>query len=136
MQERFDAAGHTIMLINNTDTVGDKPIASLTSLQLALKKVAATMDIEDDVLVLFLTSHGSEDHQFALSLSGIQFKTLDPATLRQSLDASGIRNRVVIISACYSGGFAEALRNENTLIIAAAAPDRKSFGCSNAGEWT
>jgi Peptidase C13 family len=43
---------------------------------------------------------------------------------------------VVVISACYSGGFIEPLRNENTLVISASAPDKNSFGCSNEAEWT
>jgi Peptidase C13 family len=52
------------------------------------------------------------------------------------LDQSGIQNRVVVISACYSGGFIEPLKNENTLAISASALDKNSFGCSNEAEWT
>ena len=94
------------------------------------------MDVEEDVLVLFLTSHGSAEHKFSLDLYPFRFKQIDPGTLRQALDDSGIRNRVVIISACYAGGFAGRLQDPNTLVIAAAAPDRNSFGCSNEADWT
>ena len=136
MRERFDAKGHTIRLINNRHTVASTPIASVTSLTASLKRTAAVMDVEEDILVLFLTSHGSEAHRFSLDLYPLQFKDLDPPALRRSLDESGIKFRVVVISACYSGGFVDALKDENTLVISASAPDRNSFGCSNENDWT
>jgi hypothetical protein len=136
MRERFGAEGHVVKLVNNSKTVMSSPIASLTSLREALRRTATQMDVEEDVLVLFLTSHGSAEHRFSLDLYPFRFKQIDPATLRQALDDSGIRNRIVIISACYAGGFAGRLQDPNTLVIAAAAPDRNSFGCSNEADWT
>ena len=100
MRERFDANGHTIRLINNRHSVATTPIASVTSLTASLKRTAAVMDIEEDILVLFLTSHGSEAHRFSLDLYPLQFKELDPPALRKALDESGIKYRVVVISAC------------------------------------
>jgi hypothetical protein len=41
-----------------------------------------------------------------------------------------------MVSACYSGGFIEPLKNENTLIATASAPDKQSFGCGNESEFT
>lgn len=136
MRDRFDAEGRSIRLINNPKTVHSSPIASLTGLEQALARVASRMDIQEDVLVLFLTSHGSADHKFSLDLYPLRFRQLDPTTLRRALDESGIRNRIIIVSACYAGGFANALKNDYTLVIAAAAPDRNSFGCTNEAQWT
>jgi hypothetical protein len=136
MRERFDADGRVVRLVNNSKTLFDAPIASLTSLRRALKRVAERMNVEEDVAVIFLTSHGSEDHRFSLQLWPLRFDDLDPKALKQALDESGIRNRVVIVSACYSGGFARPLADERTLVITASAPDRNSFGCSNEAEWT
>lgn len=135
-RERFGTAGRSVKLINNGGTVLAAPFASKTNLRAALQRVAQQMDKDEDVLVLFLTSHGSETHQFSLDLWPLQFNKLDPMGLRGLLDESGIRNRVVIVSACYSGGFVNALRDDNTLVISASAPDRNSFGCSNEAEWT
>ena len=135
-RERFDAEGHTIRLINNPKLAASAPIASVTSLRASLKRVAEVMDKDEDVLVLFLTSHGSETHRFALELWPLQFKELDPVKLRALLDESGIRYRVVVVSACYSGGFINALKGDDTLVITAAAPDRNSFGCGNENDWT
>lgn len=135
-RERFDAEGRVVSLINNPGTLLETPIASRTSLRAALDRVAEVMDVEEDVLVLFLTSHGSQDHKFSLRLGGMGFHELQPAVLRSLLDGAGIRNRVVIISACYSGGFVKALEGPDTLIITAAAANRMSFGCTNEAEWT
>jgi hypothetical protein len=43
---------------------------------------------------------------------------------------------VVIISACYAGGFIEPLKNPQTIVIAAAAADRTSFGCGSDSDLT
>ena len=136
LAERFGAADHSIRLVNNSRTLMERPIASVTSLRAALARVAAAMEREEDVLVLFMTSHGSADHKFGLELWPMRFDELDPAVLRGLLDESGIRHRVVIVSACFSGGFVPALAGADTLVITAAATDRTSFGCSNEAYWT
>ncbi|TMA99281.1 MAG: hypothetical protein E6J64_22205, partial [Deltaproteobacteria bacterium] len=61
-EERFGTEGRSLMLINNPATVGESPIASSTSLRLALKRVAEVMDRDEDILFLFITSHGSKEH--------------------------------------------------------------------------
>ena len=134
--ERFDADGHTIRLVNNNKSLASSPIASATSLKAALNRVAQVMNKEEDVLFLFLTSHGSASHHFALELWPLSFNQLDPTNLRKLLDDSGIKNRVVVVSACYSGGFINALKDDHTLVISASAPNKNSFGCSNENEWT
>ena len=135
-EERFGAAGRVVRLVNNPKTVLEMPIASVTGLRATLERLAAVMDRDEDVLVLFMTSHGSERHRLELDLGPIRFQPIDPARLRALLDESGIRHRVVIVSACYSGGFLPQLQDRDTLAIAAAAADRQSFGCSNESHWT
>jgi hypothetical protein len=56
--------------------------------------------------------------------------------LRSALDDAGIQWRVIVVSACYAGGFIDALKDERTIVVAAAGPDKKSFGCSHEAEWT
>jgi hypothetical protein len=43
---------------------------------------------------------------------------------------------VVVISACYSGGFLEPLKDDGALVITAARHDRQSFGCADENELT
>jgi hypothetical protein len=135
-RERFDGAGHIVRLVNNPLAILDTPIASRTSLQAALDRVAHAMDRDEDVLVLFMTSHGSPDHHFALQLGNMQFNDIDPAMVRGVLDDAGIRNRVVIVSTCFSGAYVAPLAGPDTLVITAAATDRASFGCGNEFDWT
>jgi hypothetical protein len=88
------------------------------------------------VLFLFLTSHGSEDHRLAMEFWPLQLADIDPGMLKQMLDASGIRWRVIVISACYSGGFIEPLKDSRTLIMTAADPEHSSFGCGADSDLT
>lgn len=134
--ERFDSAGRSLVLLNNPATVDKLPLANAHNLHEALQAVASRMDVEEDVLFLFLTSHGSEDHSLSVSFWPLGLNDLTPTQLRGLLDDSGIRNRVVVVSACYSGGFVEDLRDERTLVITAAAADRQSFGCGHHNDFT
>jgi hypothetical protein len=135
-QKRFGTGGKTILLVNNRKTLARWPVASVTSLHASLKRVAEVMNKDEDILFLFLTSHGSTTHHLSLDLQPLQLQELEPGKLRALLDESGIRNRVIVISACYSGGFIDSLKDENTLVISASAADKNSFGCSNESEWT
>ena len=135
-RERFGTTGHSIRLINNPRTVRERPLATRTALAWTLKRVGGLMNRDRDVLFLFLTSHGSHDHRFSLSFWPLGLYDLTPPDLRALLDDAGIQNRVIVISACYSGGFVDALKDAHTLIITAAAADRTSFGCSNEADFT
>ena len=47
-----------------------------------------------------------------------------------------VKWRVIIIYACYSGGFVNALQDDTTLVATAAAEDKTSFGCGTESEFT
>mgnify|MGYP000184439659 CR=1 FL=1 len=128
-------AQRTLVLLNHPDTTSTTPLATLSNLKLALKGMATRMN-EDDLLVLFLTSHGSKDHQLYVDMQPLPLDWIEPGDLRAALDAAGIDWRVVIVSACYSGGFIDALQNPMSLVITAARADRPSFGCGDDSEIT
>ena len=133
---RFGSGARTVTLVNSRTTVGTLPMATHTSIREAVKAIAARMDRENDILFLFLTSHGSKEHEFALNQSGIGLAGLGAVQLGELLKASGIRWKVVFVSACYGGGFADATHDDGTLFIAAARRDRQSFGCADENEFT
>lgn len=134
--QRFAEPAHILALINNRTTLDTVPLASASALTATLQRVAAVMDRDEDILFLYLTSHGSEDHRLSVQFPPLQLHDIEPAQLRRMLDDTGIVHRVVVVSACYSGGFVDALRNDDTLVITAAAADRTSFGCSNEADFT
>lgn len=132
---RFGTFGRSIALINNKATLTEQPIASKTSIQLALQRIGAQMNRESDVLFLYMTSHGFPN-QFELENDPIDLQDVDPKWLRDTLDKSGVRWKVIVISSCFSGSFIPALQSPDTLIITASAADRSSFGCSNEADYT
>jgi hypothetical protein len=133
--EKFSTGGRSLVLVNHWSTVGDVPLANATNLERALQHIGGIMNKDRDVLFLFLTSHGNKG-LVAVELRGFGLNNLTPDRLRASLDRSGIRNRVVVVSACHSGSFIPALAEPNTLLITAAHADRNSFGCNDRNEWT
>ena len=136
MDGRFDTAGRSLRLVNNGGTLRDYPLATVSNLRRALAAVAQRMDPQEDVLVLYMTTHGSRDAVLAIEQPPLKLYNIDAPTLKRLLDDAGIRNRVLIISACYSGGFIPGLRNPDTLIMTASAADRPSFGCGSESDFT
>jgi hypothetical protein len=134
--ERFDTSGRSLVMVNNPGTVLKYPIATTTSLERALKRVGEVMNRDEDILFLYLTSHGSEDHRLSVELWPLELQDIDPAMLRRMLDKSGIRWRVIAVSACYSGGFIEPLKNAETLVMTSTDAFSNSFGCSNDSDLT
>lgn len=132
---RFGTSGRSLSLINNTYSWTDEPIATKTSIARGLKRIGQQMNADEDVLLLTLSSHGNEDI-FQLANPPLAMENLDPSWLRETLDASGIRWRVIVVSACYSGSFIDELITPTTVIITASAADKMSFGCTNSAEMT
>lgn len=133
---RFDTTGRSLVLINHPATVENTPIASSNNLREALFQIGRRMNSEEDILFLFITSHGDEDFRIDVTLDDMPLNAVDPNDLRDYLDEAGIRWRVLMVSACYSGGFVEPLRDPYTLIATAAARDRTSFGCDTTASFT
>jgi hypothetical protein len=75
--------------------------------------------------LLYFTSHGSRE--------GMVFgpdQTLVPADMANLVRQwCGARPTVVIVSACYSGAFVNALAAPNRMVLTAASRERTSFGC-------
>ena len=132
---RFGTSGHSLSLINNDYSWLDEPIATKTSILRGLARIGQQMDTDEDVLFLTLSSHGNEDI-VQLANPPIEMDNLDASWLREALDASGIRWRVIVVSACYSGSFIDDLASPTTVVITASAADKASFGCTNTAEMT
>jgi hypothetical protein len=128
--ERF--GGVAVIVRANTRSRGDATVAALAT---DLDSAAKAMDAENDMLVLILTSHGSRGG-LVVKAPGKGDDTLWPQTLSAMLDHAGMRHRVVIISACYSGIFIPLLANPDTLVITAADASHQSFGCQDGVQWT
>jgi hypothetical protein len=133
---RFDTKGRSVVLINNRATLSDTAIATATHLARAIDAVSRKMNREEDILLIFMTSHGAETHELSVVFDPMDFAQIDAAFLHEQLARAGIGWRVVVISACYSGGFVAPLENDRSLIITAADADHPSFGCTPDADFT
>jgi hypothetical protein len=126
---------HIVRLINNPATLETVPLADPQNFKAAVHGIAQVMNKDSDIFVLVMTSHGSGNGGFMLQVPS---KTVE-LTGRQvaaALDGEGIKNRVVIVSACFSGSFVPPLANDNTIVITAADAKSTSFGCAPERDWT
>ncbi len=133
---RYSVGSRGVSLINDARDLESAPLASLSALKYALKGLAAKMNVERDVLFLSISSHGSPDPVIAVSNLDLPFNDLTDEDLAGALQDSGIKWRVIVISACYAGAFIEPLKDPRTIVIAAAAADRTSFGCGSDSDLT
>ena len=136
VDQRLHTRGRSLSLINNIRTHEALPLANRYNLERAIDGVASQMDRSQDVLLLFATSHGSEDASLAVDFADLGMGDIYAQDIRAMLDKAGILWRVVIVSACYSGSFIDALRGPTTIVMTAAAANRTSFGCSSENAWT
>ena len=136
LEQRFRAQGRVVRFVNHPTSAMQLPWATNRNLERALQAMAKAMDVERDVLVLYLTSHGGADFTLATYNWPLEVDTLTAQQLRDMLDKAGIRNRVIAVSACYSGGWIEPLQSENALVMTAADKDHTSYGCGSKSELT
>lgn len=134
LSERFNARGN-ISLTNHRDHLADRPLATRESLTRAVRALAERSGPEDLVFI-YLTSHGSRDHQLSIDQPRLQLESLPASELAALLQPLRERHKVVVISACYSGGFIPLLKDDKTLVMTAARADRVSFGCSEENDFT
>ncbi len=89
-----------------------------------------------DTIIVYLTSHGGPDAAIAMDAPYLQFSALRAGDLAKALDAAGFRRRIIIVSACFAGSWIKPLTGPATIVVAAAAADRTSFGCDDSREFT
>jgi hypothetical protein len=133
---RLDSSARAVTLVNSPGTLQRYPLANRSNLEYVLHQLARRMELEQDILFLFMTSHGAETGELVIDFGELGLNDLRPEELRGMLERAGIGWRVLVVSACYSGAFVPALQGPRTLVITAAASDRSSFGCAHENEWT
>ena len=136
LDERFDTAGRSVVLVNSPASLTEHPIATVSNLRATLAYLGNTIDTEEDVVFLHIATHGDSDYRLAFDLPPLELDQLTPSALARMLADSGIKWKVIVISACFSGGFVEPLRDEYTLVITASDALHPSFGCSYRSDYT
>jgi Peptidase C13 family len=128
LAKRFGGKDVVVRVNNRWETQATNETIAST-----LDSIAKTMDAENDILVLIFTSHGTRG---GLAVkAGFTDETFSPWLLQSTLRFTGVKHRVIIVSACYSGIFLP-LAGPDTLVITAADATHPSFGCRDGAEWT
>ena len=137
LARRYDAIGRTIVLSAGSGAT-DKaiPDGSPANFEVALGAISAKMDVKEDVLILYTTSHGAPEIGLAYRDGDHGFGWIGPKRLADLLNGAGIKRRMVMLSACYSGELLPHLANDTSVIITAADRDQTSFGCAPGNDWT
>ena len=134
LKTRFGAFGQ-ITLVNHRDHLADRPMATRENLARAARRLAER-SAPEDLVFIYLTTHGSHEHELVLDQPRLQLADLPADELAAALAPLKERDKVIVISACYSGGYIDALKDERTLVMTASRADRVSFGCSEEADFT
>lgn len=123
----FLSAGMPAGLHQSITLNPDKP--DTVSPAKAMNQINTALMASSKGCLFYITSHGAPGEIVFGDSPG-----LTPAGLAVMLRRScQTRPTVIVLSACYSGSFVDALKAPNRLIMTAARRDRPSFGCG-AGE--
>jgi hypothetical protein len=134
--KRFGSTAHAVVLENNPSTLQSHPLANWSNLDDALSQLASAMKPDEDILVLYMTSHGDEDHNLLVDMDPLPLDQIGAPDLAGILKKHPFKWKVVVVNACYSGGFVPDLRGPGTLVLTAARTDRSSFGCGSDSDIT
>jgi Peptidase C13 family len=137
LQRRFGATARSIRLAAGSGIdAKDAPQGSPANLAIALASIAKKMDVNEDVLVFYSTSHGSKELGLVYRDGEEGFGMIAPARLKLLLDELNFKRRILLLSACYSGIFVPELADDNSVVVTAASSSRPSFGCTPGNDWT
>ena len=133
----FGAEQRSVVLANDKASLERVPLANNSNLTAVLNAVGKRADLNRDTVVVFLTAHGSQKAELGTDLPDYtDLSAISARTLAKALRDTGIRRRIVIVSACYSGSWIKPLASDDTIVVTAARADRTSFGCSDDRELT
>jgi hypothetical protein len=129
MDERWHTKGRSVVLVNSPLTVAERPFATITNLREVLLQIGDLIDADDDVVMVYLTGSSTRNHALAAVNPPLQLVDLSAQGLKQLLDAAGIRWRIVVVSTCYAGAWVDALKDDETAVIASSGPDVRGSDC-------
>ncbi|RDS83851.1 peptidase C13 [Dyella monticola] len=134
--QRFGPTAHALVLENNPTTLQTHPLADWSNLEAALDQLTTVMKPDQDILVVYMTSHGDEDHNLLVDMDPLPLDQIGAPDLASILKKRPFKWKVVVVNACYSGGFVPDLHGPGTLVLTAARADRSSFGCGSDSDIT
>lgn len=130
MDEHWHTNGRSVVLVNSPRTVAERPFATITHLREVLLQIGDLIDADDDVVMVYLAGSSGRDHTLTAVNPPLELIGLSPQGLKQLLDAAGIRWRIVVVSTCYAGAWVDALKDDETAVIASSGADVRGSDCA------
>lgn len=135
--QRLGKRAAPVLLSNAAAHENLVPMASRENLAATLNAIGQRFDPASDTALIYLTAHGAPEAWLQTDLpNSTWLKPIDAKFLAESLDKAGIRRRIVIVSACFSGTWIPPLASPDTILITASSATRTSFGCDDRREYT
>lgn len=137
LERRYGATGRSLLLTSGSDAgLADAPQGSPAHLATAMAAIAAKMNVKEDVLVLYATTHGSADLGLVYRDGDNGYGMIAPKRMKALFADLQIERRIVLLSACYAGVFVPEMESKDSVIVTAASAYRTSFGCTPSNDWT
>ncbi|MBS0319404.1 MAG: hypothetical protein JSR18_02590 [Proteobacteria bacterium] len=133
---KLGTKGRSLVLRTHADTMLTTPFATVSNLREALAEISEAGDPEQDILMLYIGGRGTRGGVVPARLPPLNLVSLTPTGLRSLLDDAGFEWRVIIVASCYAGAYVDALGDDHTVVVAASAADKPSFGCEGRGDPT
>jgi hypothetical protein len=134
MDEKWDTRDRSIVLLNSPATLLDTPMATVTNLRETLKEIAAAINTDEDVVMVYLAGPSERDGSLLANLPPLELVPLSPGVLKALFDEAGIAWRIIVVSSCHGEAFVDALKSDTTIVLAAA--DDTSGACTSARDAT
>ncbi|MCP4325314.1 MAG: hypothetical protein GY787_26405, partial [Alteromonadales bacterium] len=126
----LDTKDRSVVLVNHLSTIETTPIATHSTIRRTLKNIARKMDLEKDILFLYLTAHGNTSAaggQLFFNFGPEKSNSMTARDLNRYLIASKIKWKIIVVNSCYSGTFIEDLIDPYTLIITSTNSERLAY---------
>jgi hypothetical protein len=136
--KHFGSASRGGVLLSNAAADQMKaPLATRANMASAAKAIDARADPAGDVIFVYLASHGSRAAELSTNLASYQsVQAITSKSVAEVLRPLNVKRRIIVVSACYAATWIPALADDDTIVIAAAAKDRTSFGCDDTRQFT
>ena len=130
----LDLKRRQILLVNGGSD--ELPLATRTSVRESLNALDALMDPAEDLLLIHFVSHGAVNGDLVLDTHNLRLNNLAVDDAKNWLNSLAVKHQWVVVSACYSGHWVDALAAPERVVFSSAATDRTSFGCGDDSERT
>lgn len=129
--QTFQPKTVSILLSNQLETQQLQfPFATTPNLERVFDHLATWSHAQPMSLTVLISTHGSPG-VLSVNIGNQYHPPVRTAQLKTWLDKLHPKTQVtILLSACYSGSFVDALQGPQRIVLSASAADRNSFGCS------